>query len=133
MVELADPKEPAFPPASRALRIWYCLFQAASLSVFAGLCWMARGYEDIFNQLGMTRLPAPTELLLYVARRVREYPYVVPIIGLILIGLALRAKLDRRLVNLIIINCVWVVLMIPFFYVSLHLPIAQIQQVLENK
>ena len=133
MVELANPQEPALPPASRALRIWYCCFQATSLSVLGAVCWAARGYEDIYKQLGMTRLPVPTELLLSAARLVRDYPYVVPIIGLILIVLALGGKLDRGLINLIVINCIWTILMIAFGYLSLHLPIAQIQEALESK
>jgi hypothetical protein len=119
--------------APRPPRIGFCLIQAASLSVFTGLCWAAGTYEKIFNDLEMIRLPAPTESLLFVARGVRAWPFVVPVVGLALIALALRGTLDRWLRKLIVINIVWAVLMIPFGYLSLHLPIRMIAETLLDK
>ena len=132
-MESGIPNPESVADAPKPPRIPYCLIQAASLSVFTGFCWVARHYETIFSQLEMKVLPAPTELVLSVSRVVRGLPFLVPGIGIILIVLALRGVLDRWLKELIVINIVWAVLMIPFGYLSLHLPIAQILKTLSEK
>jgi hypothetical protein len=131
---MADDAAPVDLPPSPP-RIGYCLIQAASLSVFSALCWTAVKYQAVYDQLGMTMLPAPTALLLAVGKLISSPPgmFIIPVLGVLLIVLALKGKLDPYLRKLITINILWALLMIPFGYLSLHMPIAQIEETLRNK
>jgi type II secretory pathway component PulF len=131
------PDEPAPVPAapSRALRIWYSVIQGVSLSVFVGLCWISKKFEEIFAQLEMRHLPAPTELVLAVAPLVRTPGglFLLGAIGVALSILGIRGKFDRLLRKLIGINVLGTLGLMAFVVLSLFLPIIQIQHALEKK
>ncbi|MBI3855009.1 MAG: hypothetical protein HY293_04885 [Planctomycetes bacterium] len=125
--------EPA--PAPRALRLWYLASLIVALGTTVGVCWFARGYEAIFEQMEMRVLPLPTESLLSLGQFVRSAAGTVAVLLLagVLIALTLKGLFDEVLIKLILANSIWATLIIPFAYLSLHLPIVQIQRALENK
>jgi hypothetical protein len=125
--------DPAPPP--RFLRGWLCASVVFFLSMLTGLCWFARGYDEIFKQMEMHQLPLPTEAILGLGRIVRTTAGLlgVVVVAAGLVTLTIRGAFDKILVKLIVINCIGISLLIPFGYLSLHMPIAQIQQKLDGK
>jgi len=123
------------PPPSRALRIWYAVLQSVTIVVFVGLCFIARKFEEIFKELEMSALPAPTELCVAVGRLVRSPAglVVVGAAGVTLAVLGLRGRLDARLRGLIKINVLGVLGLMAFYSLSLYLPIVRIQHALKSE
>jgi hypothetical protein len=122
-------------PASRALRLWYAVIQGVAVAVFVTLCWFARKFEEIFEQLGMKDLPLPTEALVALARFVRTPAGSVLMAagGATLVLLGLRGTLDRVLRKLIVGNVVGVFFLVAFYVQSLFIPIMKIQEALKDK
>lgn len=91
---------------------------------------IAKPYEKLFHDLEMHDLPAPTEAMLSVSGLIRTPAgsVLVAVIGLVMIALACRGAFDRRLKKMILFNGIWVLLLIPFTYLSLHMPIVKIEQ-----
>ena len=122
-------------PASRALRIGYAVAQSVTLLVFVGLCVIARRFEEIFNELEMSVLPAPTELCVAVGRLVRSPAglALVGAAGVTLAVLGLRGRFDARLRKLIIGNVLAVVGLMAFYSLGLYMPIVQIRHALKSE
>ena len=130
--EVAPPA--AIPPPSRSLRIWYSVVQSITLSVFIGLCFVARKFEEIFKQMEMSQLPAPTELCIWVAGLVRTPAglLLVGVAGTVLVVLGLRGRLDANLRRLVAGNVLVTFGMMGFYSLSLFMPIVQIQRALSE-
>ncbi len=125
----------AAAPASRSLRIWYAVIQSVALMVFVTLCWLARKVAEIFNELGMERLPPPTEALLAMAAFVRAPvgSILMAASGSALVVLGLRGAFDGVLKKLIVGNVAGVFLLIGFYIQCLFVPLAKIQEALKDR
>src|SRR5262245_5297981 len=128
------PPGQAESPPPRFLRIWFSISLLVALAMMVGVGWWARRYEEIFKQLEMHQLPLPTEGMLALGRFVRTTGGVVTVVavGLILTMLAAKGALDKVLVKLVVINCIFISLIIPFAVFPLHSPVAQIQRKLSE-
>lgn len=118
----------------RFLRLWFCVSLLLGLGLLVGVCWYARSYEEIFNQMEMRQLPLPTESLLALGRFVRTTVGLMTVValGVGLSVLTVRGTFDRVLIRGVVINCIGIALLIPFAYLSLHMPIVQMQRQLEK-
>ena len=119
----------------RFLRIWFCASLLIAIGMLLGVCWLAESYEKTFRQLELGSLPAPTEALLALSQilRTRLGAAVALGIGLTLCAMARRGLFDRALLKLVILNCIFIVLVIPLSIFSLHHPVAMIQRGLQAK
>jgi len=130
------PDEAVAPsPASRSLRIWYAVVQLISLSVFLWLCWIARGFENIYAELGMSDHPFPTEVAIAIGKFARTPIGVSAAVGLgaVLVVLGLSGKLDRFLRNMIVGNVVGTGFLTVFYVFYIYAPIVKIQEVLKDR
>jgi len=122
------------PPPSRALRLWYAVAQAVTLIVFTGLSFIARKFEETFQQMEMRQLPFPTEVCIAVASFIRTLPglLLVAAAGVTLIVLGLRGRFDPKLRKLIAGNVLATLGLMAFYSLSLYLPIVHIQRAIQK-
>ncbi|HLY74148.1 MAG TPA: hypothetical protein VKU80_08525 [Planctomycetota bacterium] len=115
-------------------RLTYVLLQAATGVVLVGFAFITEKFEVIFRQMEMKELPLPTEAFLALARFVR-WPVGLVLLSLVdlsLIALAQRGILDRPLKKLVWANVIFLLLVVPFYVLSVFLPIIRIQQALSK-
>jgi hypothetical protein len=123
------------PPPPRSLRVGYAVVQSATVALVVTLCWIARGFERVYDQLDLKALPAPTELFLAAARFVRTPAgsIAVGLLGGGLVVMGLRGTFDRWLRKLIAGNVVGGALLLAFYVLSLYIPILRIQDALKDR
>lgn len=120
---------------SQSLRLGYGVLQTLALALFEALCIHAGRVETIFRQLEMNSLPIPTALLLEISRWMRSPLGYGPlaVLWVVLLVLAARGALDGALKALMVINGVVVVVVLPYAYLSLRMPIVAIERALEGR
>ena len=121
--------------SSPFLRTLYCLIQGGAFVVFEVLCWVTKRFEQIYDQLGMTQLPPPTLLFIGLARFGRSPVGVAMLTGclVLLVVLAQRGTFDARLKKFIWGNLLGVVGLSGLMTLTIFMPIAKIQQALNDK
>lgn len=124
---MAEETAPKPPP-----RKLYMVLQAVSAAALIGVSLVTRKFEQIFIQMEMRELPLPTEAFLALSRLVNSQPgrLLVAAATALLLVLARRGMLDRVLKPLLKINIVYLVLLGPFWVLSIYMPIVKIQQTL---
>jgi len=122
-------------PEPRLLRTVYAVVQLVFLGVFLVLCGVAASYQKIFDELGMTLLPPPTEAWLALTRAIRTPlgSILVASTAGVLVVMGFRGTFDRYLRKLIAGNVIGVAFLIAFSYLSIHLPLAKIEQTLKDR
>ncbi len=118
----------------RPPRKTYFAVQLLAFAVTLGVgLWSVRSGR-IFDELHMKELPAATEIILALGRFLSKPVGMVIGAGVCLgLGLlAIRGALDGFLKLLIWLNVLWVVGFAAFTYLSVRLPLSEIQQQLQK-
>jgi type II secretory pathway component PulF len=106
--------------------------QVLSGAALVALAFLAGSFQQIFEQMEMKELPLPTEAFLALSAFLRRPVGLIGfcLLELALIALMLRGSLDRVLRKWTVANAIFLTLLIPFYVLSVHLPIIKIQQTL---
>jgi hypothetical protein len=121
--------DPAPDPRLRARRAALCVVIVSFFGILGALSVAAEKFENIFVQLDMRVLPAPTEAFLALARVVRSaVGFVVLTLGAAAgVACVLRGRFDPRLKGLTRAALVLAAFLIAVFVLGLYLPIVRIQ------
>lgn len=103
--------------------------QALSGMLLVTLAFGSAPFERVFEQMEMRKLPAPTEAFLALSGFLRSPAGLIGfgLVELGLIALILRGSLDRVLRKWTVANAIGVALLIPFYVLTVYLPVLRIQ------
>jgi hypothetical protein len=125
---------PEGAPPSAPPRLLTSVLQTLSGMALGALAFITAGFDEVFQKLEMRELPLPTEAFLALSRFIR-WPVgsaLFVLLELGLVALIVRGTLDRILKKLIVANGLFLTLLVPFYVLSIFLPIIRIQQALDK-
>ena len=119
-----DPSSLAWPRRVGAF------LQGVTGAVLVAFAFLTAPFEKIYEQLEMRELPAPTQAFLALCGFLRRPMGLIgfSLLELVLMALILRGSLDRILQKWIVADAIGLTLLVPFYVLSVYLPIIRIQQ-----